>query len=436
MYAHISDGTRKAVDQRLSTSRSRCVGERRPPALAEIGKQRELRNDQDRATDVDDRTVHLPVGIREHAHRNEFLCKSQHIRAGIGVDSTDKHEHSCPNGSDDITIHYDVRMCDPLYHCAHRSSIVVAQRQPTLADMLATIVLSVARGFVMGAADIVPGVSGGTVALIFGIYDRLIASIRAGALALGNLVKADFTEAGKWFGKVDWTFILSLGAGILLAVVSLASVLEVLLIDQAVLMSALFLGLVAGSIVITWQMIKTHSLSNLMIVAGVGVGVFMFLGFRSGTTEEAIAQIADPALWAFFGAGAIAICAMILPGISGSFLLVLMGMYAPVLAAVTSRDFVSLGVFLIGAVIGLGLFSQVLYKALATHHDAVLASLIGLMAGSMRVLWPWPFGVDSTALGTPDSYVVGSIALAVVAFVVVIVVARFAQRLEVLDTSG
>ena len=302
--------------------------------------------------------------------------------------------------------------------------------------MLSTVILSIARGFVMGAADIVPGVSGGTIALIFGIYDRLISSIRAGALALGNLARADFTDTKKWFAKVDWPFILSLGAGILLAVATLATVLESLLIDQPVLMSALFVGLVAGSVVITWQMIKKHSLSNLMIVAGVGVGVFFVLGLRNGTTEESVAQVADPALWAFFGAGAIAICAMILPGISGSFLLVLMGMYGPVLAAVTSRDFVSLGVFLIGAVIGLGLFSQILYKALSTHHDAVLASLIGLMAGSMRVLWPWPLGVDSTVLGMPDSYIVGSIAIAVVAFVAVVVIARFAQRLEAIDISS
>jgi putative membrane protein len=302
--------------------------------------------------------------------------------------------------------------------------------------MLSTIALSIARGFAMGAADIVPGVSGGTIALIFGIYDRLISSIRAGALVLGNFVTADLADARRWFVRVDWTFILSLGAGILLAVASLATVLETLLIDQAVLMSALFLGLVAGSIVITWQMIKDRSLSNLMIVAGVGVAVFIALGLRTGTTEEAVAQVADPALWAFFGAGAVAICAMILPGISGSFLLVLMGMYGPVLGAVTSRDFVSLGVFVIGAVIGLGLFSQILYRALSMHHDVVLAALIGLMAGSMRVLWPWPFGVDSTALGLPDSYIVGSIAVAAIAFVAVIVIARFAQHLEVLETSS
>ena len=302
--------------------------------------------------------------------------------------------------------------------------------------MLATIALSVARGFVMGSADIVPGVSGGTIALIFGIYERLVASIRAGALALWHLVRLDIDGTKKWFGEVDWTFILSLGAGILVAVATLASILESLLRDQAVLMAALFLGLVGGSIVITAQMVKRWSGTNVAILAGVAIGVFLTLGLRSGTTEEAVSQIADPALWAFFVAGAIAICAMILPGISGSFLLVILGMYGPVLSAVTSRDFGSLGVFLIGAIIGLGLFSQILHKALTVNHDAVLAALIGLMAGSMRVLWPWPFGVDSTALGAPDSDIVASIVIAVVAFVGVVVVARFAQRLEALDIGG
>jgi len=299
--------------------------------------------------------------------------------------------------------------------------------------MLSSIALSIARGFAMGAADIVPGVSGGTIALIFGIYDRLVSSIRAGALALWHLVRFDIDGTKKWLGEVDWPFILSLGAGILIAVATLASLLEALLRDQAVLMAALFLGLVGGSIVITSQMVKRWSGANLAILGGVAIAVFVTLGLRSGTTEEAVSQVSDPALWAFFLAGAIAICAMILPGTSGSFLLVILGMYGPVLTAVTGRDFVSLGVFLIGAVIGLGLFSQLLHKALTMNHDAVLAALIGLMAGSMRVLWPWPFGVDSTALGAPDSDIIGSIAIAVIAFVVVIVVARFAQKLEAVD---
>ena len=301
--------------------------------------------------------------------------------------------------------------------------------------MLRTVLLSLARGFTMGAADIVPGVSGGTIALIFGIYDRLIASVRAGSSALGHLVRGDFTGTRTWLGKIDWIFILPLGAGILVAVALLSGVLKTLLLDQAVLMASLFVGLVAGSIVVTWQMLLRINARLLLIMGGVTVAFFVALGLRGGTTEETVTQIADPALWAFFGAGAIAICAMILPGISGSFLLILMGMFAPLLAAVTERDFVTLGVFVLGTIVGLALFSQVLYKALSTHHDAVIAALIGLMAGSMRVLWPWPLGVDSTVLGVPDSQILASIAIVAVSFILVIVIARFAQRLERSDQA-
>lgn len=302
--------------------------------------------------------------------------------------------------------------------------------------MIRSVALSLVRGFAMGAADIVPGVSGGTIALIFGIYERLIASVKAGSSALGNLVKFDLAGFRQWFGKVDWVFIIPLGTGILLAILLLAEALESLLINEAVLMASLFVGLVLGSIVITWRMLKNVTPRLVGIAAAVGIVVFVVLGLRGGTSEESVAQISDPALWAFLGAGAIAIVAMILPGISGSFLLVLMGMYGPVLGAVTDRDLAALGVFFIGAVIGLALFSQVLDRALNNHHDLVLASLIGLMAGSMRVLWPWPLGVDSTALGTPDSDIIASILVAAIGLIAVIAIASIAQKLEVSDRAS
>lgn len=302
--------------------------------------------------------------------------------------------------------------------------------------MVRSVTLSIARGFAMGAADIVPGVSGGTIALIFGIYERLIASIRAGSSALGHLVRADLAGTKRWLDEVEWAFILALGGGILLAIASLARLLESLLRDQAVLMAAMFLGLVAGSIVITWSLLRRKTMNGALILVGVGLAVFVLLGLLGGTTEDSVSQITDPTLWAFFGAGAIAICAMILPGISGSFLLVIMGMYGPVLGAVTDRDFVSLGVFTVGAIIGLALFSQLLHKALTMYHDAVLAALIGIMAGSLRVLWPWPFGVDSTVIGAPDGQIIGSIVVAAVAFVVVILIARVALRLEEYDVMS
>jgi putative membrane protein len=135
-------------------------------------------------------------------------------------------------------------------------------------------------------------------------------------------------------------------------------------------------------------------------------------------------------MWAFFVSGAIAICAMILPGISGAFILVMLGMYGPVLAAVTDADITALGTFAVGAVVGLAIFSQYLNWALRHHHDVVLAALVGLMGGSLRVLWPWPLGVDSTELGAPNSDVGMAIAMAIVGFVSVIALSWIANRLD------
>jgi len=205
--------------------------------------------------------------------------------------------------------------------------------------MLWGILLNVIRGFAMGAADIVPGVSGGTIALILGIYERLIASIRAGSKAMGLLLRRDVAGFRAWMGAVDWLFLVPLGVGILSAVFLLASILRDLLQDEPEVMSALFLGLVAGSVVVAWRLIREPRLTHALIILGVGVATFVLLGLRGGTSEETVGQLSEPALWAFFISGAIAICAMILPGVSGSFLLVIMGMYAPVLAAVTERDF-------------------------------------------------------------------------------------------------
>ena len=300
--------------------------------------------------------------------------------------------------------------------------------------MVVRVALTVLRGFAMGMADIVPGVSGGTVALIFGIYERLVSSVRAGSSALGHLVKGDLDGCREWLRRVDWLFIVPLGAGVLLAIVTLAPLIEELLHTQPVLMASTFLGLVAGSVVIAWRLIRQPTRQHIVIAVGVGVAVFVLLGIRGGTTEESVTQVTDPNFWAFFVSGAIAVCAMILPGVSGSFLLVVMGMYGPVLSAVTDGDLVALAVFGLGAIVGLALFSQILDRALSRYHDVVLAALIGLMAGSLRVLWPWPLGVDSTELGTPDGQVLESILVAVIAFVLVVVIGRAAQRLETTES--
>lgn len=301
--------------------------------------------------------------------------------------------------------------------------------------MLLNSVTMFVRGFAVGAIDLVPGVSGGTIALVLGIYERLIKSIKAGSSALGSLVRLDIAGFRRWLGEIEWGFIVPLVAGILVAVVSLAHIISELLLKQPVAMAALFTGLVIGSVLVAWGLLKEAASIHLWIALGVSVVAFILLGLGPGTTEDTVSQVADPALWVFFGAGAIAICAMILPGISGSFILILLGMYAPTLDAVKNRDIVVVLVFGVGTVVGLALFSQFLQWALTKHHDVVLAGLIGLMGGSLRILWPWPLGVDSTELGVPASDVALAIALAVGGFVFVVLIARLAARLDALGTN-
>ncbi len=299
--------------------------------------------------------------------------------------------------------------------------------------MLLHTLLHFVRGFAMGSADIVPGVSGGTIALVLGIYERFIASVRAGSKALTLLARADVDGFRKWMAAVEWAFMLPLVAGIGVAFLTLARVIRDLLHEQPEMMSAVFMGLVAGSVIIAWRLIRAPAAVHAAIIVVGGIVTFAALGLAHGTSEESVGQMTEPALWAFFGAGAIAICAMILPGVSGSFLLVVMGMYGPALNAVAEFEILNLLAFGAGIVVGLALFSQVLHLALQRHHDVVMALLIGLMAGSVRVLWPWPGGVESTAIGAPEGDWLVAVALAVVAFVIVVVVGYFAQRTEAAD---
>lgn len=301
------------------------------------------------------------------------------------------------------------------------------------AAVVSKIAYNVVRGFSMGAADIVPGVSGGTIALLLGIYERLIANIRSGARALGRLVRGDFALAYARFKQIEFEFILPLLVGLGVAILALASLLDHLLEEYPEEMAGLFFGLVVASIVIAWRMLDTRGPPRIALLVMVGVLTFWLLGFQSG-------PVSDPTLLAFFGAGAIAICAMILPGISGSFILLMLGMYGAVLGALTERELGSLVVFMIGAVIGLALFSSALGWLLERHHDTVLAALIGLMAGSLRVLWPWPNGVgvisdeadeviDGTGLSWPESgEVLGPVLLGILAAAFVLGLSALAER--------
>lgn len=284
----------------------------------------------------------------------------------------------------------------------------------------------------MGAADIVPGVSGGTIALILGIYERLIASIRTGARSLGRLARGDISGFVAQFKAIEWSFIVPLLGGIAGAFVVLSSIIDRLLTDEPEAMAGLFFGLVVASILVAWKLLNNRDTPRMLVLAAVAIVAFFVLGLQSGAASS------PPAL-AFFFTGAIAICAMILPGISGSFLMLMIGMYAAFVGAVHDREITNLALFVLGALCGLAAFSTLLSWILERHRDTLLAALIGLMAGSLRVLWPWPNGVgaieseedeliDGTAIDLPGDFGEAwlPILLAVVAFAVVIGLNSFA----------
>jgi putative membrane protein len=282
--------------------------------------------------------------------------------------------------------------------------------------------LQFVRGFLMGSADVVPGVSGGTIALIVGIYPRLIANVRSGAGALAAFVRGRWSDGMDRLRAIEWGFLLPLLGGMLVALVTLARLIEHLLEDYPVEMSGLFFGLVFASIFIAWQMVEDWDPLRLAVFVGVAVAAFFVLGLRSGEAQ-------DPATWIFFVSGAVAICAMILPGVSGSFLLLTLGMYEAVLGAVNDRNLVVLAVFIAGAIIGLAVFSSALHWALETHHDLVMAAIAGLLLGSLRVLWPWPNGIDGPEMSMPDAGdFAAPILLAVVGGGLVALMARLGSR--------
>lgn len=250
------------------------------------------------------------------------------------------------------------------------------QNSRTIKDYL---VLAV-KGFTMGASDVVPGVSGGTMAFILGIYEELIDSIR-GVLNF-NAIKMVLTL--KWkeaFETLPWKFLAALGTGILLAIFSLAKFLEWMLNNYPSLLWSFFFGLVLASILTVFKRVNRWYAGTIAATIIGAVVAWIIVGMVP-------AQVPHTAPALFFS-GFIAICAMILPGISGSFILVLLGQYEYVLSAVNNRDFVTLFIVAAGAVIGLGTFAQVLGWLFKRYHDLTVAVLIGFMAGSLRKIWPW-----------------------------------------------
>ena len=243
------------------------------------------------------------------------------------------------------------------------------------------------KGACMGAADVIPGVSGGTIAFITGIYDQLIGSINS---INAEALKLFFTGKFKEFWKhINGTFLLSLFCGILFSVVALAGLMQYLLESHPIQTWAFFFGLIVASSLFILRGIEGWNLKAV---------IFLILGIGLGVTVCTLSPTTTPdALWFIFLSGAIAICAMILPGISGSFILLILGKYKFIMEAITGlttgqavgENLVILGVFAVGAVCGIIAFSRVLNWLLSRYHKQTLLVLAGFIIGSLVKVWPW-----------------------------------------------
>lgn len=236
------------------------------------------------------------------------------------------------------------------------------------------------KGLLMGSADVIPGVSGGTVALLVGIYEELINSISrlTEADVWQNLRRGDVRAL---IATLPWRFLGVLFLGIMTAVLSLAHVLESWLANYPVAVWSVFFGLIAASVVSVRTRVSRWYLPTYGAFAFGTVLAFGLVG---------LSPVSSPTAWWFLVlSGFIAICALILPGISGAFILVLLGKYERILAAVTNLDIFVLACVAVGAVLGLLSIARLLRWTLTRYHDLTIALLCGFMLGSLRKVWPW-----------------------------------------------
>jgi putative membrane protein len=235
------------------------------------------------------------------------------------------------------------------------------------------------KGMAMGAADVVPGVSGGTIAFISGIYEELLETINSINLGAMKTLKKEGVKAA--WKSINGNFIVTLFLGIVISIASLAKLISYLLEAHPILIWSFFFGLVLASIVYVGKQVKSWNVGTIVsLIIGTGLAFWITILPPMANSDE---------LWFIFVSGMIAICAMILPGISGSFILLIMGSYQTLLGAVKDKDLLTIGVFMAGAVVGLLSFSRVLKWMFAKYHDLTIAVLTGFLIGSLNKLWPW-----------------------------------------------
>ncbi|MEG1553624.1 MAG: DUF368 domain-containing protein [Rikenellaceae bacterium] len=275
------------------------------------------------------------------------------------------------------------------------------------------------KGVAMGAADVVPGVSGGTIAFITDIYEELLASIKSVDLeAAKMLFSFRFKELWK---KVNGNFLCSLLLGIGISILSLAKLITTLLETHPIFIWAFFFGLVLASTLFVSQRVKKWDVWRWLFFAlGIAIAYYITIATPTETSNS---------LWFIFLCGMIAICAMILPGISGSFILLLLGKYEYVMGALITANIPVIVVFATGAVIGIVSFSHLLTFLLKRYHDTTISILAGFMLGSLNKVWPWKeitLDVEKNIL--PTEFIWEGIALMAVGFLLVYIIEKLSAR--------
>jgi putative membrane protein len=235
----------------------------------------------------------------------------------------------------------------------------------------------------IGTAEVIPGISGGTVALIVGVYDHIINGISHLVRAVGFLLRGKVMEAGKQFREIRFAMLLPILFGMILAILTTASILEPLLVAEPEIVRAAFAGMLLASLYVPIRLVGKNFRSIHAAILSLGVAAAFWL------TSLPNAGLDNPVAWQIVLFAGLAVCALVLPGVSGSFFLLAVGMYGPTIAAVNNRDLGYLGLFVVGAIVGLLSFAMVMKWFLDNYRALTLSLMIGLMIGSLRALWPW-----------------------------------------------
>jgi len=245
------------------------------------------------------------------------------------------------------------------------------------------VIANLLRGFLIGIAEVIPGVSGGTIALIVGIYERIIGSAANAVEAFALLLRGKLQEAKVAARQIDWLLVLPVLVGMFAAIFAAAAAIEPLLESQPENLRGLFAGLILVSLLVPYRMVGASWRVTDYLLGLIAAAISFLL------VSLPRQEVTDPALALVFMAAAVAVCALVLPGVSGSFLLLAIGFYAPTIAAVNDLDFGYLSVFVLGAIVGLAPFATALRWLLVNQRRITLVVMTGLMVGSLRALWPW-----------------------------------------------